>query len=100
MPRYFINDPDGKRYDKAYFEKYPGIWTHGDFIEFDERGYSMILGRSDATLNPNGVRFGTADLYNVMEEISDIDDSLAVPQRHPVSMEERVIMFVKIGEKF
>ena len=63
MPIYFWDDPDGKKYQTAYFDVYPGVWTHGDFIEITERGGVIMYGRSDATLNPGGVRIGTAEIY-------------------------------------
>lgn len=99
MPRKFLNDAGGNRYAKAYFDANPGVWTHGDFIVFDSLKFSVMRGRSDATLNPNGVRFGTSDLYNVLDKICWVRDALAVPQRHPVSLEERVVLFVISDEE-
>ena len=78
MPVGFWNDPDGSRYRAAYFEHYPGVWRHGDWIMFTERGSSVITGRSDATLNRGGVRLGTSELYSVVEEIDEVLDSLVV----------------------
>jgi acetoacetyl-CoA synthetase len=78
MPVGFWNDPDGSRYRAAYFDHYPGVWRHGDWIVFSERGSSMISGRSDATLNRGGVRMGTSELYAVVEEIEEVVDSLVV----------------------
>jgi acetoacetyl-CoA synthetase len=78
MPVRFWNDPDGSRYRTAYFERYPGVWRHGDWILFSERGSSVITGRSDATLNRGGVRMGTSELYGVVEEFDEVLDSLVV----------------------
>jgi acetoacetyl-CoA synthetase len=78
MPVRFWNDPDGSRYRAAYFEHYPGVWRHGDWILFTEKGSSMITGRSDATLNRGGVRLGTSDFYGVVEEFEEVLDSLVV----------------------
>jgi acetoacetyl-CoA synthetase len=78
MPVMFWNDPDGERYRAAYFDFYPGVWRHGDWIQFDENGASFITGRSDATLNRGGVRLGTSELYGVVEEFDEVLDSLVV----------------------
>jgi len=78
MPVKFWNDPDGARYRASYFEFFPGVWRHGDWIQFDERGASFITGRSDATLNRGGVRLGTSELYGVVEEFDEVLDSLVV----------------------
>ncbi|GGY60604.1 acetoacetate--CoA ligase [Marinobacter zhanjiangensis] len=78
MPVRFWNDPDGERYRKAYFDTFPGVWAHGDFIEFTEHGGAIIYGRSDATLNPGGVRIGTAEIYRQVETIAEVADSLVV----------------------
>ena len=78
MPVGFWNDPDGSRYRAAYFDHYPGVWRHGDWIVFTDRGSSVITGRSDATLNRGGVRMGTSELYSVVEEIEEVLDSLVV----------------------
>ncbi|PHN08488.1 acetoacetate--CoA ligase [Flavilitoribacter nigricans] len=78
MPIYFWNDPEGKRYRESYFEMYPGIWRHGDWVEITERGSLIIYGRSDATLNRQGVRIGTAEIYNVLQKMPEIKDSLIV----------------------
>ena len=67
MPLYFWNDPDNEKYLSAYFKSFPGVWCHGDFIEITENGGVIIYGRSDATLNPGGVRIGTADIYRQVE---------------------------------
>lgn len=78
MPIYFWNDPDGQKYHNAYFDQYDGIWYHGDYIEINDHGGVTIYGRSDATLNPGGVRIGTAEIYRVVEQIPEIADSLVV----------------------
>ncbi len=95
MPIYFWNDPDGSRYRRAYFEAFPKVWTHGDWCELTETGGMIIYGRSDATLNPGGVRIGTAELYRLTETFPEIADSLAVGQRW--QGDERVILFVKMA---
>jgi acetoacetyl-CoA synthetase len=78
MPVSFWNDPEGEKFRTAYFDYYPGVWRHGDFIQITERGTAIIFGRSDATLNPGGVRIGTAEIYNVIETMEEISDSLVV----------------------
>lgn len=78
MPLYFWNDPDGRRYRESYFEVYPGIWRHGDWIRFTPHGSSVIYGRSDSTINRFGIRIGTAEIYRVVEELPEVRDSLVV----------------------
>jgi acetoacetyl-CoA synthetase len=94
MPIYFWNDENGSKYQKAYFDHYPGVWRHGDFIELNEYGGIRIFGRSDATLNPGGVRIGTAEIYRVVESFSAIEDSLVIGQEW--QGDQRVILFLKI----
>ncbi|MGD9971791.1 MAG: acetoacetate--CoA ligase [Desulfatirhabdiaceae bacterium] len=94
MPIYFWDDPDGKKYHAAYFDVYPNIWRHGDFIEINERGGIVIYGRSDATLNPGGVRIGTAEIYRQVEHIDEVEDSLVIGQDWKNDV--RVILFVKM----
>ena len=96
MPIYFWNDESGEKYHKAYFDKFPGVWCHGDFIEITPQNGVIIYGRSDATLNPGGVRIGTADIYSVVETLPEIADSLVVGQDWENDV--RVILFVKMGE--
>ncbi|MDH3652548.1 MAG: AMP-binding protein, partial [Saprospiraceae bacterium] len=76
MPIYFWNDPDDKRYHASYFETYPGKWRHGDWIKVFPNGSLIIQGRSDATLNRKGVRIGTAEIYNVLDKLTELSDSL------------------------
>jgi acetoacetyl-CoA synthetase len=94
MPIYFWDDPGGEKYHHAYFDVYPGIWRHGDFIEINGRGGVIVHGRSDATLNPGGVRIGTADIYSQVELFDEIADSVVVGQ--PWKNDVRVILFVKL----
>ena len=95
MPIYFWDDPDGKKYHAAYFDVYPNIWRHGDFIEINDRGGGAYIGRSDATLNPGGVRIGTADIYRILEQMEEIEDSIVVGQDWKSDV--RVILFVKVA---
>jgi acetoacetyl-CoA synthetase len=96
MPIYFWDDPDGKKYRDAYFNVYPNVWRHGDFVEINSRGGVVIYGRSDATLKPGGVRIGTADIYRIMEQIDGIEDSLVVGQDWKDDI--RVVLFVKMSK--
>lgn len=98
MPVYFWDDPDNEKYHSAYFDFYPNVWRHGDFIEINERGGVVMYGRSDAVLNPGGVRIGTADIYRLVEQLKEIDDSVVVGQRWKNDV--RVILFVKLAEGF
>ncbi len=94
MPIYFWNDPDNRKYRSAYFDVFPNVWHHGDFIEITEHGGVKIYGRSDATLNPSGVRIGTAEIYRVVEGMDEIADSIVVGQNWDKDV--RVILFVKL----
>jgi len=96
MPIYFWDDSKGEKYHGAYFDVYPGVWRHGDFIEINDHGGVTIYGRSDATLNPGGVRIGTAEIYRQVEAIPEIADSLVVGQDWKGDV--RVILFVKLAE--
>ena len=78
MPLYFWNDSDGSRYRESYFDQYPGVWRHGDFFRVNQRGGCFVLGRSDAILNRQGVRIGTAEIYRALSAIEEIDDALVV----------------------
>jgi len=95
MPIYFWEDPEGQKYHNAYFDQYPGVWTHGDYIQVSERGGVTMLGRSDATLNPGGVRIGTAELYRQVEQFEEIEDSVVIGQSWANDI--RVILFVKMA---
>jgi acetoacetyl-CoA synthetase len=94
MPIYFWDDPDGEKYTHAYFDVYPGIWRHGDYIKINDRGGIVIYGRSDATLNPGGVRIGTAEIYRQVDQFPEIEDSLVIGQSW--KNDTRVILFVKL----
>ncbi|RMH43996.1 MAG: acetoacetate--CoA ligase [Deltaproteobacteria bacterium] len=96
MPIYFWNDPDGKRYHDAYFARFPNVWCHGDYAELTEHDGMIIYGRSDATLNPGGVRIGTAEIYRVVESIPDVVESIAVG--HPVDGDVEVILCVVLRD--
>ncbi len=78
MPVFFWNDPDGSRYRDAYFDKYPGVWCHGDWLTITDRGSVVVHGRSDATLNRGGVRMGSAEIYNAVERMPEVQDCLVV----------------------
>ncbi len=92
MPLKFWNDPDNEKYIKAYFSRFEGIWCHGDFAEITEHGGIIIHGRSDATLNPGGVRIGTAEIYAQVEQIDEVLESLAIGQQW--GNDTRVVLFV------
>jgi len=99
MPVRFWNDTEGTKYHNAYFDKFPGIWAHGDFISVNPKTQGVLmLGRSDGTLNPSGVRFGSAEIYNIVEQFPEVADSLCVGQRTLDKTEERVVLFLKMGE--
>jgi acetoacetyl-CoA synthetase len=98
MPVRFWNDPDGAKYRAAYFDVYPGVWRHGDWAEVTAHGGLVIYGRSDTTLNPGGVRIGTAEIYRQVEQLPEVIESLVIGQRVPGSdvLEERVVLFVRL----
>ena len=96
MPVGFWNDPDGAKYRAAYFEKYPNVWRHGDWCEETEHGGLIIYGRSDAVLNPGGVRIGTAEIYRQVETLEDVVESLVIGQDWQGDV--RVVLFVKLKE--
>ncbi|MCD4724271.1 MAG: acetoacetate--CoA ligase [Bacteroidales bacterium] len=98
MPIYFWNDPEGKKYHDAYFDVYDGIWRHGDYILLSEHGGVTMYGRSDATLNPGGVRIGTAEIYNVVENMEEIEDSVVIGQTK--KGDERILLFVKLNKGY
>jgi acetoacetyl-CoA synthetase len=98
MPLGFWNDRGDERYHAAYFAKYPNVWCHGDWSELTERGTMLVYGRSDATLNPGGVRIGTAEIYRVVERIDEVEESVAIGQLWPPDkpVDTRVVLFVKM----
>ncbi len=96
MPIGFWNDADGAKYASAYFEQFPGVWHHGDFAEVTDHGGIIIHGRSDATLNPGGVRIGTAEIYAVVETLSEIREAIAVGQSWQDDV--RVVLFVVLSD--
>lgn len=96
MPLEFWNDPDGTKYHAAYFEKFPGIWRHGDYAALTEHDGVIIYGRSDAVLNPGGVRIGTAEIYRQVEQIEEVVESLVIGQKW--ERDERIVLFVRLKE--
>ncbi|MAY62562.1 MAG: acetoacetate--CoA ligase [Rhizobiales bacterium] len=96
MPVGFWNDPDGKRYHGAYFERFDNVWCHGDFAEWTAHGGLIIHGRSDATLNPGGVRIGTAEIYNQVEKLEEIAEALCIGQEWDDDV--RVVLFVRLAD--
>jgi acetoacetyl-CoA synthetase len=100
MPVGFWNDPDGAKYRAAYFEKYPGVWCHGDYIERTAHDGFVIYGRSDAVLNPGGVRIGTAEIYRQVESLQEVVESLVVGQDWPPDRptDVRVVLFVRLRD--
>ena len=100
MPLGFWNDPGDERYHAAYFDKYPNVWCHGDWSELTERGTMIVYGRSDATLNPGGVRIGTAEIYRVVEHIEEVEEAVAIGQLWPPDnpADTRVVLFVKMKD--
>ncbi len=92
MPVGFWNDPDGKKYRAAYFERFPGLWHHGDFAEWTEHGGMIIHGRSDATLNPGGVRIGTAEIYRQVEQLPEVKEAIVIGQDWDNDV--RVVLFI------
>jgi acetoacetyl-CoA synthetase len=96
MPVGFWDDPDGARYHAAYFERFSGVWTHGDYIERTAAGGYVIHGRSDATLNPGGVRIGTAEIYRQVEKLDEIAEALVVGQDWEADV--RVVLFVRLRD--
>jgi len=99
MPLYFWNDPGYKKYKDAYFNVYPNVWRHGDYVKIDsETNGITFYGRSDAVLKPSGVRLGTAEIYNQVEKLEEIADSLAIGQNW--EGDQRIILFVKLAEGY
>src|SRR5690606_3644518 len=94
MPTGFWKDPEGTKYRAAYFERFPGAWCHGDYAELTARGSLVIHGRSDAVLNPGGVRIGTAEIYRIVEQLPEVAESIAVGQAW--EGDTRVVLFVRL----
>ncbi len=96
MPVGFWDDPDQSKYHAAYFDHYPGVWRHGDWARITEHDGMVILGRSDATLNPGGVRIGTAEIYRQVEQLGEVVESLVVGQEWDGDV--RIVLFVRLRE--
>jgi acetoacetyl-CoA synthetase len=96
MPVSFWNDPDGRKYRSAYFERFPGVWCHGDYVELTDHDGIIIHGRSDAILNPGGVRIGTAEIYRQVEQLDEVVESVAIGQQW--DHDERVVLFVRLRD--
>jgi len=96
MPVAFWNDPDGRKYSSAYFERFPDVWTHGDWVERTTHDGLIIYGRSDAVLNPGGVRIGTAEIYRQVEQLPEILESLVIGQQW--DNDERIVLFVRLAD--
>lgn len=96
LPLEFFNDPGGARYREAYFEHYPGIWRHGDLMEWTGNGGAVIHGRSDATLNPGGIRIGTSEIYGPVEAMDEVVEAIAIGQDWPP--DTRIVLFVVLKE--
>ena len=97
MPLFFWGDEDGSRYREAYFEHYPGVWRHGDWIEITPRGTAVIYGRSDSTINRQGVRMGTSEIYRAVQAVPEVIDALVVDIPRP-GTEGWMALFVVLGE--
>ena len=100
MPIGFWNDPDGAKYHAAYFERFPGVWCHGDWVELTSHDGMIIYGRSDATLNPGGVRIGTAEIYRQVEQLDEVVESIVIGQDWPPGEigDVRVVLFVRLRD--
>ncbi|HET7219313.1 MAG TPA: acetoacetate--CoA ligase, partial [Vicinamibacterales bacterium] len=96
MPIGFWNDPDGRKYHAAYFDRFPNVWCHGDYVELTEHDGLIIYGRSDAVLNPGGVRIGTAEIYREVEQFEEVLESVVIGQRW--NGDERVVLFVRLKD--
>jgi acetoacetyl-CoA synthetase len=96
MPICFWNDPDQKKYHEAYFEKFPDVWAHGDYVELTEHGGIIIYGRCDAVLNPGGIRIGTAEIYREVESVPEVIEAVAITQKWQNDV--RIILFVKLQD--
>lgn len=100
MPLYFWNDPDNKRYRSAYFERFPNVWRHGDYCEITAHDGLVIYGRSDAVLNPGGVRIGTAEIYRQVEALAEIEEAVVIGQDWPPDRAGtvRIVLFVRLRD--
>ena len=96
IPTGFLNDPNGAKFTEAYFTKFPGVWHHGDWVEITKEGGIIFYGRSDATLNPGGVRIGTAEIYRPVERVDEVLESLVIGRRKGSDVE--LVLFVKLRE--
>jgi acetoacetyl-CoA synthetase len=96
MPLGFWNDPDGSRYHDAYYARFPNVWCHGDYVMVTEHGGYVIYGRSDSTLNPGGVRIGTAEIYRQVEKLDEVVESIVIGQDR--EGDTRVVLFVVLRE--
>ena len=96
MPLEFWDDPDGAKYHDAYFGRFDGVWHHGDFAEWTPQGGMVISGRSDATLNPGGIRIGTAEIYRQVDAIDEVLESIVVGQQW--QSDTRVVLFVRLRD--
>ena len=97
MPLFFWNDESGERYRESYFDHWPGVWRHGDWIEFDQDGSSVIYGRSDSTLNRGGVRMGTSEFYRAAAELPEIEDCVIV-DTGSLNREGKLWLFVVLSD--
>jgi len=97
MPIFFWNDPDGRRYRASYFERFAGVWTHGDWVRFSERGSCVVYGRSDATLNRGGIRLGTRDYYDLVESFDEVESSLVIDTSE-LGKEGMLVLFVALAD--
>jgi len=98
MPIKFWNDNNNKKFKKAYFNKFKGVWHHGDYAEIKDSGGYIIYGRSDTTLNPGGVRLGTAEIYSVVEKFKEVQESLVVGQ--PWANDVRIVLFLVMNKSY
>jgi acetoacetyl-CoA synthetase len=96
MPVCFWNDPDDAKYHAAYFARYPGVWAHGDYAEITRSGGLIVHGRSDAVLNPGGVRIGTSEIYRQVEKLDEVLESIAIGQQWRDDV--RVVLFVVLRQ--
>ena len=97
MPLYLWNDPDGRRYNESYFDMYPGVWRHGDWVKVTDDGGCVITGRSDSTLNRGGVRMGTSEFYRAVEDLPEVEDSLVVDTAE-LGVEGKLLLFLALAE--